>query len=138
MHARTAYSYFHMIFAMIILALNGAPDIDKVVLAIEAVEHSAWTLPGGGLQWKESTWREETKESFTKANSREFSRQIAAQRLTKFVRKLHALDIPATPELLGSIWNRGWSGALMMRRQKGFCDYGRRVQNFHDFYLCPR
>lgn len=127
-----------MIFAMIILALNGAPDIDKVVLAIEAVEHSAWTLPGGGLQWKESTWREETKESFTKANSREFSRQIAAQRLTKFVRKLHALDIPATPELLGSIWNRGWSGALAMRRQKGFCDYGRRVQNFHDFYLCPR
>ena len=127
-----------MIFAMIILALNGAPDIDKVGLAIEAVEHSAWTLPGGGLQWKESTWREETKESFTKANSREFSRQIAAQRLTKFVRKLHALDIPATPELLGSIWNRGWSGALAMRRQKGFCDYGRRVQNFHDFYLCPR
>ena len=126
-----------MILAMIILALNGAPDIDKVVLAIEAVEHSAWTLPGGGLQWKESTWREETKESFNKANSREFSRQLAAQRLTKFVRKLHARDIPATPELLGSIWNRGWSGALMMRRQKQFCDYGQRVKNYHDFYLCP-
>jgi hypothetical protein len=125
-----------MILAMIILALNGAPDIDKVVLAIEAVEHSAWTLPGGGLQWKESTWREETRESFTLANSREFSRQLAAQRLTKFVRKLHALDIPATPELLGSIWNRGWTGALMMRRHKEVCDYGQRVRNYHDFYLC--
>ena len=126
-----------MVFAMIILALNGAPDIDNVVRAIEAVENSAWTLPGGGLQWKESTWREETRESFTKANSREFSRQLAAQRLTKFVRKLRALDIPATPELLGCMWNRGWTGALAMRRQKEVCTYGQRVKNYHDFYICP-
>lgn len=121
-----------MIATIIILtALNGSPDVEKLVKAIEGAENTPWHFPGGGLQWTKVAWYEETNYDYTYANYRGISRQLAAQRITKFVRRLHALEIPATPYLLGSMWNHGFNGALRMRRQKQHDDFGQRVENLY-------
>jgi hypothetical protein len=122
-----------MIFAMII-ALVGSPDINRVVQSIEAVENTPWTAPGGGLQFKRETWSEETDLPYERARSRELARNIAAVRISKYVHKLNALGITPTPYLLGSIWNKGWTGALRMRREKMPDDYAERVNNYFHAY----
>jgi hypothetical protein len=123
-----------MIGLAIILGFVGNPDVPRLVRAIEAVENSSWTSTGGGLQWSKATWSEETKEDFKKATDPKFSRELAEQRLNKFIRRLHVLDIRPTPYLLALMWNRGWSGALVRRKNSDRDDYAQRVENYFIAY----
>jgi hypothetical protein len=123
-----------MIGLALILGFAGNPDVPRLVRAIEAVENSSWASAGGGLQWSKAAWSEETKEEFNKAANRTFSRELAEQRLTKFIRRLHVLGIQPTPYLLALMWNRGWSGALARRKNPDRDDYGQRVENYFIAY----
>lgn len=123
-----------LVLSMIILGLEGATDTDRLVKAIEMVENTPWSHPGGGLQFTAQTWREETKEEYAKANNRQFAREIAAQRLTKLIRRVRALGIEPTPYLLGSMWNKGFTGALRLKNENRHDDYGKRVQNCFEAY----
>lgn len=116
---------------ILISALGGAADIEKLVKSIEQAENTPWHFDGGGLQWTKVAWYEETNYDYTYAKYSGISRQLAAQRITKFVRRLRALEIPATPYLLGSMWNHGFNGALKLRRLKVRDDYGQRVENLY-------
>jgi hypothetical protein len=59
---------------------------------------------------------------------------LAAQRIEKFIRKLQALQIPATPYNLALLWNRGWTGGLIRRRNSVRDDYAQRVENYFHAY----
>lgn len=113
---------------------SGSPDIDRLIHAIEAVENTPWTAPGGGLQFTPATWAEETRKEFSFASSRKHAREVAAARLSRFANRLKALGITPTPALMGSIWNKGFHGALSMRRDAIPDDYGERVSNYFYAY----
>lgn len=117
-----------MILATLVL-LAGSPDMDKLVRSIETVENSSWDSAGGGLQFTKAAWAEETKLEYEKAKNRTVARRIAAQRLGKMAHRLEALGIPVTVRLLGSVWNKGFHGALELRRRGEPCDFGQRVEN---------
>lgn len=119
---------------ILLLGIGGNSDVPRLVRAIEAVENSRWDLPGGGLQWTKATWSEETKEDYKKSQVRVFSRNLAAQRIEKFIRKLQALGIPPTPYTLALLWNRGWTGGLIRRREPTKDDYAQRVENYFYAY----
>jgi hypothetical protein len=117
-----------------LLGIAGNPDVPRLVRAIEAVENSPWPSEGGGLQWTRAAWFEETREGFYRANQHVFSRNLAAQRLERFIRKLQAMQIPATPYNLALLWNRGWTGGLIRRRNSVRDDYAQRVENYFHAY----
>jgi len=111
------------------VGLAGEADTQKLITAIEQAENTSWSAPGGGLQFTASTWREETKLPYSHAKIKSTARAIAAQRIQRYARKLHAMGIEPTPYLMGSIWNKGFTGAMQLRREKKKCKYGERVQN---------
>ena len=117
-----------------VIGMAGSPDVPRLVRAIEAVENSQWDSEGGGLQWTKAAWVEETKEDFQKSKNRQFARELAVQRINKFIRRLHTMEIPATPYLLGMMWNRGWNGGLLRRRNTSKDDYAQRVENYFIAY----
>jgi hypothetical protein len=119
------------IIAMFV-GLAGDADTEKLITAIEQAENTPWTAPGGGLQFTVRTWREETKRPYTDANLKPVAKAIAAQRLQRYARKLHTMGIEPTPYLMGSIWNKGFTGAMNLRRDKRKCKYGERVQNLFE------
>lgn len=114
----------------IVIALAGSPDVDRMVQSIEAVENSPWTSPGGALQFKRDTWVQETKLPYEKTRNREIARRTAATMISRYVHRLNALGIAPTPYLLGSIWNKGWTGALRLHREGLHDEYGERVHNY--------
>ena len=118
---------------LMFIGIASEPNLERLVAAIEMAENTAWSHPGGGLQFTTVAWREETKLAYRYANVRETARQMAVQRLERQARQLHALGIEPTPYLLGSIWNKGFTGALRLRREGKNCNYGERVENlFYD------
>lgn len=119
------------ILAMFV-GLAGEPDTQKLITAIEQAENTPWSYPGGGLQFTANTWREETKLPYSHAKIRATAKAIAAQRIQRYARKLHAMGIEPTPYLMGSIWNKGFTGAMNLRRDKKKCKYGERVQNLFE------
>lgn len=119
------------IIAMFV-GLAGEPDTQKLVTAIEQAENTAWSHPGGGLQFTLRTWREETRLPYSDAKIPATARAIAVQRLQRYARKLHTMGIEPTPYLMGSIWNKGFTGAMSLRREKKKCRYGERVQNLFE------
>lgn len=122
-----------MMALMMFIGLAGEPNLKILVQSIEMVENTPWTYPGGGLQFTTAAWREETKLPYSDANQKPIARQMAMQRLERQARHLRALDIEPTPYLLGSIWNKGFTGALRLRRSGKKCSYGERVENlFYD------
>lgn len=123
-----------MIAAIIMfVGVASEPNLERLVAAIEMAENTPWNYPGGGLQFTTVAWREETKLPYQYANQKYTARQMAVQRLERQARQLHALGIEPTPYLLGSIWNKGFTGALRLRREGKNCNYGERVENlFHD------
>lgn len=122
-----------MILALM-FGLLGTPDLDRVVKAIEMVEASPWNSPGGGLQFTRAAWREMTTKPYEEAQNRVVARAIAESRLSRDVRRLQALKIEPTPYLLGSIWNKGFNGALALRRSKRKDEYGERVETMFHAY----
>lgn len=119
------------ILAMFV-GLAGEADTQKLITAIEQAENTPWSAPGGGLQFTAATWREETKLPYSHAKIKSTARAIAAQRIERYARKLHAMGIEPTPYLMGSIWNKGYAGAMKLRREKKRCKYGERVQNLFE------
>lgn len=119
---------------LLILGIAGDPNVPRLVRAIEAVENSPWDSPGGGLQWTKATWHEETKADYRKSQARTFSRNLAARRIEKLIRRLKALDIPPTPYTLALMWNRGWNGGLIRRKNPVKDDYAQRVENYFYAY----
>lgn len=120
------------------IGLAGEPDLERLVLAIEMAENTAWTAPGGGLQFTERAWREETSLPYRYANQKYYAKLYARQRLERYARKLHALGIEPTPGLMGSVWNRGFTGAVRLYREGQKCGYGNRVNNlFYDLKKSP-
>lgn len=118
-----------MIIAMLAFLLS-SPDTDRMVQAIEAVENSPWTSPGGAFQFKRETWFEETGLPYEKARNRELARRVASVVIAKHANRLKAVGVTPTPYLLGSIWNKGWTGAMKLHREKKPDDYGERVHNY--------
>lgn len=117
----------------LMFGLLGTPDLERIVKAIEVVEASPWTSPGGGLQFTTAAWKEMTKLPYDHAKRREVARPIAEERLARDARRLQALGIEPTPYLLGSIWNKGFNGALALKRQRKKDSYAQRVENvFND------
>jgi hypothetical protein len=116
------------------LGLVTPQNLGGVVEAIIMAENSPWSSPGGALQFTERTWREETSLPYSYAQKPEVAKTIARQRLVKHARALEALHIDATAYLLGSMWNRGFVGALALRKQHQKCPYGERVQNLFEAY----
>lgn len=122
-----------MIALLLFVGLASEPDLARLVNAIEMVENTAWTYPGGGLQFTVAAWQEETKMPYHYAKNKHYAKLYAAQRLERYARKLHVLGIQPTPCLLGSIWNRGFTGAMRLYREGQKCSYGERVENlFYD------
>lgn len=122
-----------MITLLMFIGLAGEPDLRRLVEAIEMAENTSWDAKGGGLQFTEAAWREETKLPYRYANQKHHAKLIAVQRLERYARKLHALGIEPTPRLLGMVWNKGFTGALRLHREGHKCDYGQRVENlFYD------
>jgi len=118
---------------LLFIGLAGEPNVQVLVDAIEMAENTPWSYPGGGLQFTTVAWREETKLPYSSANRKHIAQRLAAQRLERHARQLHALGIEPTPYLLGSIWNKGFNGALRLRREGVKCNYGERVENlFYD------
>lgn len=114
------------------VGLAGDANTQKLIVALEQAENTPWSAPGGGLQFTASTWREETKLPYSHAKIKPTAKAIAAQRIQRYARKLHAMGIEPTPYLMGSIWNKGFTGAMQLRREKKKCKYGERVQNLFE------
>lgn len=114
------------------VGLAGDANTQKLIIAIEQAENTPWSAPGGGLQFTASTWREETKLPYSHSRIKATAKAIAAQRIQRYARKLHAMGIEPTPYLMGSIWNKGFTGAMQLRREKKKCKYGERVQNLFE------
>jgi len=130
-------------FLGIAMSLFGKPDnevtgLDRVVQAIEAVENSPWSSQGGGLQFKPVAWFEETTQPYHLANNRDFARQMAVQRLGRQAQRLREAGITPTPYILGSIWNKGWQGALKTMRSGKLDPYGERVHNYFHAYTTDK
>jgi|LakMenEpi03Aug12_release.lakeMendotaPanAssembly.Ray.scaffolds.fasta_scaffold191638_3 hypothetical protein len=121
-----------MIALAVILGLVSPSEIDTVVQAIEMAENSPWNSPGGALQFKESTWKEETKLPYSYAQKPVIARKIARERLMKHAAALERLGIKPTAYLLGSAWNKGFTGALRLRKANQKCKYGERVHNIFE------
>lgn len=122
-----------MIALIMFIGMAGEPNLQQLVNAIEMAENTPWTYPGGGLQFTTVAWKEETKLPYRYANTKDTARQMAVQRIERQARQLKALGIEPTPYLLGSIWNKGFTGALRLRREGVRCNYGERVENlFYD------
>lgn len=118
---------------LMFIGLAGEPDLRVLVDAIEMAENTPWTAPGGGLQFTTVAWQEETKLPYRYANHKYYAKLYAVQRLERYARQLHAMGIEPTPQILGCVWNKGFSGALRIYRETRRCDYGERVENlFHD------
>lgn len=118
---------------LLFIGLAGEPDLRVLVNAIEMAENTSWHAPGGGLQFTTAAWGEETKLPYRYANQRYYARLYAVQRLERYARQLHAMGIKPTPQLLGTVWNKGFTGALRIHRSGEICNYGERVENlFYD------
>lgn len=127
-----------MIAVVMFIGLMGEPDLQRLVEAIEMAENTPWNYPGGALQFTTAAWQEETKLPYRYANQRYYARLYARQRLERQARQLHALGIEPTPALMGTVWNKGFNGALKLHRAGTTCNYGERVENlFHDLKKSP-
>ena len=123
-----------MIMLAAILGFVSPTDMPRVVEAIEMAENTPWTHAGGGLQFTQRTWREETSMPYARAKDRETAKGIAVRRLNRHAHAFAALGIQPTAYLLGSAWNKGFKGALTLYYQKRKCEYGDRVQNLYVAY----
>jgi hypothetical protein len=122
-----------MIAIILFLGLAGEPNLKVLVEAIEHAENTPWSYPGGGLQFTAAAWGEETKLPYRYAKEKPHAKAIAVQRLERYARQLRARGIQPTPRLLGTVWNKGYTGALRIHRDGTHCEYGERVENlFHD------
>lgn len=123
-----------MIALAAFLSLVTPQNMGGLVEAIELAENSSWSLPGGGLQFTRRTWEEETKLPYSFANKREVAKTIARQRLIKHALAFEAVGVQPTAYMLGCAWNKGFAGAMKLRREKQKCSYGERVQNLFEAY----
>lgn len=123
-----------MIMLAAILGFVSPMDIPRVIEAIEMAENTPWTYAGGGLQFTERTWREETTLPYVRSKDPETAKAIALKRLDRHAYNFASLNIQPTAYLLGSAWNRGFKGALTLHYSKRNCEYGTRVHNLYVAY----
>lgn len=107
-------------------------ELGHLILAIEMAENTPWSHPGGGLQFTERTWREETRLPYSYAKQRNTAFAVAGTRLRRYAKRLEDQGIEPTAYLLGSIWNKGFTGALRLREKNQKCSYGERVHNLFE------
>jgi hypothetical protein len=112
--------------------LRPTSDLGHLILAIEMAENTPWSHPGGGLQFTERTWREETRLPYSYAKQRGAAYAVAGTRLRQYAKRLEDKGIEPTAYLLGSIWNKGFTGALRLREKNQKCPYGERVHNLFE------
>lgn len=113
-------------------------ELGNLVLAIEMAENTPWSHPGGGLQFTERTWREETRLPYSYAKQRNIAFAVAGERLRNYAKRLEDRGIEPTAYLLGSIWNKGFTGALRLHEKKQRCSYGERVHNLYIDLITPK
>ena len=123
-----------MIALAAFLGIVTPTELPRVVDAIEMAENSPWESPGGALQFTERTWKEETDLPYFCAKNPMIAKVVAMRRLSKHCAALEAMKIEPTAYLLGCMWNKGFVGALRLRRLNQKCSYGERVENLFNAY----